>query len=153
MKKLLTLALISALPVMTFAGAQSVPLTVYALDEGGAMEVSLNPDASGQAIVVPLAELGGTLPADLQLAVEADQLPPGDTLTLNSVTSDAQNAYLHVSYHHAPGNAGLNGEYYVNALPSFKLLSSGQTLTSIWLPVTTQAADLPDSIEGVDGAN
>lgn len=133
-------ALLTALTLTIAAHASASPLAVPVEDASGSLQTVFDPDISGQVLVVPLSELGGKLPADLALNLVPGTLPAGDTITLNSVTSDARNAYLNVSYHHNAVNADVNGNYWVQDMPTLALTSGGQTLVNVWMPVQTNYA-------------
>lgn len=142
-KRPLTLtALLCALSAGAVAHASSVQLIAGDVQSaGGAAVAFLDPDVSGQSIVVPLAVLGGSLPGNLQLAVEPGTLPSGDSVTVNKITTDAQNAYLQVTYNHNPANMNtVSGTYWVDSMPTFDLTSGGKVLAQVWVPVQTYSS-------------
>lgn len=130
MSKLMKLLVVAGLSVSSLAFAQQVTLTtITALNPAGQLSLSLDPSVGGSRLAVPLTVFGGKVPADLSIQVPAGQLPAGHGLVLREVTSDTTHAYLLVEY------TGYTAGEFMYAMPDILLMSGGQTVGRVWLPV------------------
>ncbi|WP_412029829.1 hypothetical protein [Deinococcus yunweiensis] len=117
---------------LTILPALAAAPQVTALDGHGAGYTVLPTESSWLALVVPLTALGGTVPDDLGIRVSG--LPTTITITLDDVTISGENALLHVTVSRSDMSIG------VNSLAVLALLSGGEVLTKVSIPVTGLAS-------------
>lgn len=123
--------ILTALLGLTFAASTAfaaVPQQVQLTDGNFNYYSVLNTgSANSLALAVPLADLGGSVPSDLSIAVSG--LPAGTTLSMNSVQVFGGDALIWVTAHRA------NPMQRVAATADIALVSGGQTLASVSVPV------------------
>lgn len=130
-KTLLTAALALTLAATSaFAAPNTVRVTATSDDGGG--YAMLYTESSWMSLVVPMSALNYTVPGDLSLSVTG--LPEGTTITLDGTEQSGDILLLNVSVDRADTSVGVNDTASIN------LMSGGQVLTTLTIPVMGVAA-------------
>jgi len=133
MKK--TLMTVTAALALTFATGNALAASsiAYATDESGQSYTALYTESSWMAVEVPLADLGGTLPANLSLSTTG--LSAGTTITLNGTDIRGNMALLYVTVERTDTGS------YVNDVASITVSAGDKALTTVNIPVYGAAYD------------
>lgn len=103
------------------------------MDSNDGLYSVLYTESAWMSLLVPVADLGGSVPDNLSLAVSG--LPKGTTITLNGVSQEGDLALLHVTVSRADESVGVNDAAVI------EVQSGGQTLTTVSVPVLGVAYD------------
>ena len=131
----LTLSLILAPAALTSAFAAPFDpgtVQVTASNGGDLSYPALYTESSWMSLMVPIADLGGSIPGDLSL--DAGTLDAGTTITLDGVSQQGEFALLHVTVSRA------NTDVAINETASIAVNSGGRTLATLSIPVIGAAS-------------
>ncbi|MDV6376569.1 hypothetical protein [Deinococcus arenicola] len=131
MKKLILTTLTALTLATTAFAAPSVRVSATA-DDGQGGYAMLYTESSWMSLVVPMSALDYTVPGDLSLAVTG--LPDGTAITLDGQEQSGDYLFLNVSVTRDDTSVG------VNDIAAIDLMSGGQVLTTLTIPVMGVAA-------------
>lgn len=107
--------------------------TLTALGSNDGIYSVLYTESAWRSLMVPVADLGGSVPGNLSLAVSG--LPSGTTITLDGVGQQGDMAQLHGTVSRADESVGVNDTSVI------EVQSGGRTLTTVSIPVMGVADD------------